>query len=217
MGTVARREDRGRQAADRSARVVGAEVRNARQNAGISIRDAARAVGIGASTLGRIERAELPNVSIRQLALACAAVGLELAVRPYPDGDPIADAAHAALLERVRACLPKGTPWRTEVPLPMAGDRRAWDAMALVKRAPVVFEAETHLRDMQALARKLELKRRDGGASLVVLVVADTRHNRAVLATHREALRAAFPLDTRAVLAALRSGRAPSASGIVMI
>ena len=47
--------------------------------------------------------------------------------------------------------------------------------------------------------------------------VSDTAHNRAVLAEHREALRASFPLDTRAVMRALEAGRTPEASGIVVL
>jgi hypothetical protein len=151
------------------------------------------------------------------LSLASSAVGLDLVLRQYPDGDPIRDAAHAALMARLRACLPEDVPWRTEVPLPIPGDRRAWDAMAVLERRRVHFEFETRLGDSQALARRLELKRRDGEAEIVILVIADTRHNRQVLASLRESFRAAFPLDARAVLGALRAGRAPAASGIVLI
>ena len=51
----------------------------------------------------------------------------------------------------------------------------------------------------------------------IVLLLADTRHNRRVLREHREALRSTFPLDTRAVMAALRAGELPSANGIVVL
>jgi hypothetical protein len=167
--------------------------------------------------MSRIERGKLANVTVRELSLACAAVGLEVSVRAYPDGDPVRDAGHAALLERVRRLLPDGAPWRTEVPLPIAGDHRALDAETILERARIVFEAEVRLSDIQHLGRKLELKRRDGRIEILILVVADTRHNRAVLAAHREALRAAFPIDSHEIKAALRAGRAPRASGILAI
>jgi transcriptional regulator with XRE-family HTH domain len=217
MATSERREDRGRTRAEAATRAIGAEIRLARIDAGLSLDVASRTVGLSASTMARIERAKLPNVSVRQLSLACSAVGLDLALRAYPDGDPARDAGHAALLERVRRCLPAGAPWRTEVPLPIRGDRRAWDAMTILERRRIHLEAEMRIGDVQALERKIELKRRDGGVETVILVIADTRHNRRMLAAHRESLRAAFPLDTRAVLGALRAGRAPSASGIVVI
>lgn len=78
-------------------------------------------------------------------------------------------------------------------------------------------EAEARIRDAQPVDRRCALKRRDGGVAIMILLVADTAANREMLALHREALRSSFPLDTRQVLAALRSGRAPSASGIVVL
>ncbi|HEY7591296.1 MAG TPA: hypothetical protein VH723_09900 [Candidatus Limnocylindrales bacterium] len=75
------------------------------------------------------------------------------------------------------------------------------------------MEAETAITDGQALERKLALKIRDGGFDHLILLVADTRRNRAAI----PALRVPFPLRTRQVLAALREGRDPGASGIVML
>ena len=51
----------------------------------------------------------------------------------------------------------------------------------------------------------------------MILLVADTRNNRRVLALDRESLRDELPLDTRAILRALRSGQSPRASGIVIL
>jgi hypothetical protein len=42
-------------------------------------------------------------------------------------------------------------------------------------------------------------------------------HNRQILAQHREALRAQFPLDGAAILRALRNGRVPVSGGIVVL
>jgi hypothetical protein len=113
--------------------------------------------------------------------------------------------------------MPSGTPWRTEVALPIPGDLRAWDALAPLSSKRVAFEAETHLSDLQAQTRRWELKIRDGRVDIVILVVADTAHNRRVLRLYRESLRALFPLDRRAVLKSLRAGNAPAANGIVLL
>jgi len=169
------------------------------------------------STFSRIERGSLPQVTVSQLALACAAVGLKFVARPYPDGDPVRDIAHARLLQRLRVVLHTAVGWRTEIPLPIPGDLRAWDAQIRVAGSVVAVEAETRLTDLQALDRRIALKRRDGGIDVVVLLIADTRGNRRLLADYRDGLRASFPLDTRSILAALREGRAPKASGIVTI
>ena len=166
---------------------------------------------------GRVERGELRLVTLDQVARAGAAVGLRLAARLFPDGDPVRDAAQLRLLARLRAELPAATRWRTEVPLPIPGDRRAWDAVAALSGGDVAFEAETRLLDVQALDRRIALKRRDGGIERVVLVTADSAANRRAVELHRGDLTTSFPLDARAVLRALRSGRAPAENGIVML
>jgi transcriptional regulator with XRE-family HTH domain len=217
MATVERRLARGAAQADRIARACGEEIRLTRSGAGVSLRAAAESVGLSESQFGRIERGQLRNVSVRQLALATSAVGLKLSTRVYPDGDPVRDVGQLRLLNRFRERLAPSIAWRTEVPIPIPGDLRAWDAQLTIARQIVAVEAESRLSDVQALDRRIALKRRDSGIELVVLVVAETRGNRRRLAEHRSSLRSRFPLDTRAVLAALADGRAPGASGIVII
>jgi hypothetical protein len=78
-------------------------------------------------------------------------------------------------------------------------------------------DAETHLRDVQALARRAALKRRDDGDPTVVLLVRDTRHNRRALRLAAADLAAAFPLAGSSALAELREGRLPRASAIVLL
>ena len=108
MATRQRRSDRGLEQARHISRLTGAEIRLVRRGAGISIRSAATSVGMSESMFGRIERGQLPNVTVRQLTIACAAVGLKFAGRPYLDGDPVRDAGHAGLLEALHAEVPTG-------------------------------------------------------------------------------------------------------------
>jgi hypothetical protein len=72
------------------------------------------------------------------------------------------------------------------------------------------------LDDLQALERRLERKRRDGGADHVILLVADTRRNRRALASAPAAF-GGFSHDARAVLRALRRGEDPGRDAIVMV
>jgi hypothetical protein len=102
------------------------------------------------------------------------------------------------------------------VPVGGTGDLRAWDAL-LESDRNIGIDAETRLHDLQALQRHTELKWRDSGVARVVLVVASTRHDRAVIREHRPALASTLPLDTAAVMWALRRGVAPRANGIVII
>ncbi len=106
---------------------------------------------------------------------------------------------------------------RREVGLPIPGDLRAWDGMILGGAEPFFEEGESHLRDIQALARRIEIKLRDDPRGrVVILVVARTAHNMRVLDVHREALRGQFPLDGPAIARAIRRGREPTASGIIL-
>ena len=100
--------------------------------------------------------------------------------------------------------------------MPDPGDLRAWDELL---RGPVTIgvEAETRPTDLQALQRAIAAKRRDSGVDRVVLVLAGTARNRAVVRAHVGLLRQSFPLDTRAALAALGEGRDPGADGLVLL
>ncbi|MBA2719707.1 MAG: hypothetical protein H0U52_10775 [Chloroflexi bacterium] len=197
--------------------VVGTEVRDGRLNSGLSQQSAGASVGMSHAQFGRIERAELDQPTIRQLSLACAAVGLKLVVRAYPDGEAARDAPQLALLNRFRGELPAAAPWSTEVPLPIVGDRRAWDAVTTLASQDIAIEAESRLRDIQALKRRVALKQRDGKIDRVILLVNDTAANRRILRAVREELRDQFPLDSRDVLRAVRQGLAPAASGLVIL
>ena len=82
----------------------------------------------------------------------------------------------------------------------------------------LAIEAETRPRDVQALQRRLALKRRDSpDVAVVILLLADTRHKRALMREHREALRSDFPEPAAGILAALSAGRVPKGGGIVLL
>ena len=141
-------------------------------------------------------------------------MGLEVRFRAYPAGDAIRDAGQARLLERLRRDLQTSLQWRTEVPLPIEGDLRAWDALIGGPGWRLMVEAETVIADVQALERRLARKLRDGRIDHCLLLVADTPRNRRAVAAAPAAF-GAWPLRTRDVLAALREGRRPTAGGIV--
>jgi transcriptional regulator with XRE-family HTH domain len=196
---------------------IGEELREARIQAALSQRELAATVGISASEISRIERGQSPHVAYETLVAIGAALGLDLPLRAYPNGDAVRDAASLALLARFRALLPAGLRHRTEVPLGIPGDRRAWDDVVDGPGWSLPVEAETRLRDVQALHRKLSLKCRDGKVDRMLLLVADTRHNRHVLRLAAAEFDAAFPVRGRDALAALRAGRCPDGSAVVLL
>jgi hypothetical protein len=98
------------------------------------------------------------------------------------------------------------------------GDQRAWDAVLLIGAGQFAVEAETRPPDVQALQRRVSLKRRDDRTVAgVLLLLADTRHNRNLLRMHGEALRSDFPAPEGEVLRALSEGRFPGGSGILLL
>jgi hypothetical protein len=167
--------------------------------------------------LGRIERGLVSRLSFDQACRAGLAVGLRIGARAFPTGDPVRDAGQLRLLERFVSLLPAFARVDREAALPIPGDLRAWDALVTLDGRRAGCEAETHLRDIQALERKLTGKLRDGGVDVLILVVSDTAYNRAILEDHRAALRTLLPLDGLGVRRALRNGRLPAANGLILV
>ena len=129
---------------------------------------------------------------------------LALRIATYPQGQPIADRVQLLLLAAFRDRLPQSLGWRTEVPLPVAGDHRAWDAVITPPEGWTALEGISRLGAVDATIRRAKLKLRDDPRiERLVLVVLDTTRNRAALTAAAPAIRDDFPLDTRAVLTAL--------------
>jgi transcriptional regulator with XRE-family HTH domain len=217
MAGQERRGDRARQRAIVLLQETGREIRRARLDLDLSQATAAAAIGRSSSAWSRLERAQAANLPLVDLALAAAVVGLELNLRAYPVGRPLRDRAHLELLERLRASLGPGIAWQTEVPLPTAGDLRAWDALIRVKGTRVGVEAETRARDAQSLQRRLMLKRRDGGVDHLILLLANTRHNRGFLRSAGAGFRAELPLPGPVALERLAAGEDPGGSSILLL
>jgi hypothetical protein len=171
--------------------------------------------------VGRIERAIHLNVSATQLARIGAVVGLDVRVRAFPGSAPLRDAAQLALLDRLRLVLHPDLTFRTEVPLPIEGDQRAWDAMIKgfieLPAATLPAEAETRIHDFQAQTRRIMLKCRDAELDHVLLVVAGTRSNRRAITDAGAAVGELFPVPSRRALASLAAGEHPGGSALVFL
>jgi hypothetical protein len=145
-----------------------------------------------------------------------AVLGMDVSLKLYPAGLPLRDGAQLALLGRFRSLLPEGIAWRSEVPIPIHGDLRAWDA-SIAGRGWIAFiDAETRLRDIQALQRRTALKQRDTPTTRVILLIADTRTNRSIMAGLMAPLISdAVPGPT--LLARLAAGEDPAGCGVIML
>lgn len=183
----------------------------------ITLRDVGAAVWLSASEISRIERGVVAELDLVLASRLLAAVGLELSVRVYPTGEPIRDAAHERLLSAFRGVLHPSLRWRREVPMPIPGDLRAWDAVVTGRGWSVGIEAELAPRDLQALQRRVALKLRDARLDGVVLLIPDTRRNRLLLREHADGLRDAFPVPGARTLELLRVGMPPPGSALVVL
>jgi transcriptional regulator with XRE-family HTH domain len=219
--------DRAVDRAGRTARAdlarLGSDFRTGRVGAGLSQRQVGMHVGASASQISRVEGGLSPKVSVAMLARIGAVVGLDVRLRAYPGADPLRDAGHLRVIERLRNLLAATVTVRVEVPLPIPGDRRAWDVWlgnltdeaGLPHNMPA--EVETRLADAQGLIRRLTLKLRDASLDELLLVIADTPTNRRAVAAASTSLSAMFPLPPRRASAALAAGRYPGASSLLFI
>ena len=217
MPTRQRPADRGSDRARSVLSEVTGEIRRARIDRGLSQTDVGRATGLSASQVSRIERGLVDRVGVRQLSMLLAVVGLDLSMRAFPRGNPIRDAAHAALIERLRTRLHVSLRLRTEVPMPARGDLRGWDGLIVGNTWSEPVEAETRPTDLQAAQRRLALKLRDSGFDHVLLLLLDSRHNRALLRDYRAPLAEAFPVPGLRTLELLAAGVDPGGSSIVLL
>jgi transcriptional regulator with XRE-family HTH domain len=220
MGGRSGPADRGRDRGRDIAAQVRRDFKAARLDRGLSQATVGRPAGMSQAEISRYERGVI-GVELERAVLLHALVGLDLSVRSYPAGPPLRDRAHAALLERLHERCHPGLGWDTEVPLPMAGDLRGWDAVVWSfpprDRWALPIEAETRPTDWQALERRLNLKMRDAQVPSVILLIADTRHGRSFVRAIGPVLQQRFPIGARAALDALAAGRSPGGSAVVLL
>jgi transcriptional regulator with XRE-family HTH domain len=185
--------------------------------AGLSQAVVAAAIGASRSIVAAWERGDI-EPTVTRMARWGSVVGLDVVVRAHAAGSPMRDAGQLRLIARARAIIGDLWTWCTEVPVSRApNDRRAFDAVLTGAAGRIGLEAITRLTDAQAQVRAVTLKQEAAGLNRMVLVLAQTRHNRAALGIAAPTLAAAFPASPREVLRALRSGRLPAANGIVLV
>jgi hypothetical protein len=200
-----------------SVELVSRELDEAIRNLGLTYAAVARDVGLSPSQVGRIARAMSPELSIVQASTLLAAVGLELSTRAFPGGRPLRDTPQLNLLARFRPLLHQRLGWASEVPVTQGPDLRAWDGMVMGEDWRYGAEAETRIRDWQALERRITLKVRDSHADGVLLLVWKTRSNLTTLRSLGSAVSVMFPVPGDAALTNLAAGRNPGGSALILV
>jgi transcriptional regulator with XRE-family HTH domain len=212
--------DRGARLARHDLRTIGLELRNARVSRGLTTAEVGAAVGLSRSHVGRIERAVHPAATVGQLARIGAVVGLDVRIRAYPGPVPTRDAGQLKLMRTFRERLHSDLRMELEIPVAV-GDQRAWDSVitrfADDPSAWLPAEFDSVVADFQAQVRRITLKAGDAGVDCVLWVVAATHRNRAALREAGSIVDGTFPVSARTALRALRNGRHPGGSSLILI
>jgi hypothetical protein len=189
-----------------------------RQVLNVSQRAMARELRRSQTALVRLEHlTRIDRISFVDVAEMASILGLELGAALHVLGDPLRDRGHQAMIARFRALLAETIKVIAEVPLPNVGDRRTWDLLLRCVGQVVGVEAETRVRDVQALVRRLRERERDGGVDQIVLVLAESAVNRRLLPELLEALGPRFATPPRLIRRALREGQPLPGSGVLFV
>jgi transcriptional regulator with XRE-family HTH domain len=197
------------------------ELRQARLTAALSHDQLARELGWSPTAVGRFESGQREDIGIVALSEIASVLGYEVSVGLHPIGDPVRDKGQLACGRRFDAVL--SDRWRVtgETLLPGAGEQRAWDKLLrLVVSSPrylVGADIESRVWDVQAIVRRTRARERDGQVDHILIVLADTAHNRRVADELRGALGKDYATGSRRLLRALRLGERLPGSGVVLI
>ena len=208
--------------ADAITRALAIELRQLREDCGLSQRALGSLAGVPQSVISRVESSlEVP--SIETYARLATGLGGDLSIRIYPNTGPAVRDRHQARIGEALIGL-SASRWR---PFPEVGVRRpvrGWIDLVLADtRAPLVVaaEIESMLRRLEQVVRWSNAKADalpsaaaypfGSSPDLVIhrlLVIRDTARNRAIGALFQATLKAAYPADPWLALAAL-AGETP--------
>lgn len=217
MGTSERPADRGRRHGRGLVNDVVREFRLARLGASLSQERVGRALGRSDAWISWTESGRNETLSIADAAAMLACVGMQLSVRAYPAGGRLRDSGQLALLAAFRNRVVPPWNWAAEVPIPIPGDLRAWDCVLSLPRCRIGVEAESRIRDAQAVDRRVQLKQRDSALDRAIVLVADTQTNRAALRAVGPAFWANYPVASSAALHALEAGADPGGNAVILL
>lgn len=193
-------------------------MRRVRQANGWRQSDVAARAAISDSTVSRIERGDVTEISVATIRAVASALEMRVDLVPRWRGgdlDRLVNRAHSVLHESVAQAFRRRWPAWILVPeatFSIYGERGAIDILGWHpgRRAVLVIELKTELVDLNDLLGTLDRKRRlagkiasDRGWSAVSagvwLIVSDSRTNRRRAAAHTTMLGAALPDDRATV------------------
>jgi transcriptional regulator with XRE-family HTH domain len=208
-----------RRAANQCAR-IGEEVRLSAASFGLSVHQLAERSGLSWATVRRVVDGEA-SVSVVVLAAVAEAAGLDLVLRAYPGRSPsLRDSGQLGLAEQL--CRLAHPSWQPALEYGIGPHRESIDLVLLAPSEIVASEIERVAVDWQGQYRRADAKRRALAAHhrrpvRLLMIVEDTRRNRASLEPHLALIRSSLPAGSREILAALRVGQPLGRDGLLWL
>jgi len=210
---------------------LGATLRAVRVRRSLRQIDVATRADVSRSTVSRLERGHVGELSLDTIRAVCAALDVRLDLVPRWRGgelDRLLNARHSAMHEGLASWLAGFAPdWAlvAEVSFSIYGERGVIDAIAWhpASRSLIVIELKTEIVDVQELLGTLDRKRRLAPGIVVDrgwrparvgvwLLVAEGVTNRRHVGRHQLTLRSVLPGDGRTMRAWLRAPTGPIAA-----
>jgi transcriptional regulator with XRE-family HTH domain len=195
---------------------VGMAIRTVRVRRRKRQRDIAAEAGVGPSTVSRIERGRLDQLSIATVRKVCFRLELRAEIRLRSRGadlDRMLAARHSALVEAVIARLREDFPGWEVVPEASFAIRGEWGVIDILawhpgRRALLLIEVKTEIVDVGEMLGTFDRKRRlareiaaergwEPSSVSAWIVVSESRTNERRIHDHRTTLRAGYPDDGR--------------------
>lgn len=199
---------------------VGGEVKLARVTSGMTRQHVANRAGVSWATEVRVELGD-PHLGLETMCAVADAVGLDLVLRVYPGNQPgLRDTGQLMLAEQL--VVQAHAAWQPQIELPIGTHGESIDVALFGAEEIIDAEIERMAADYQNQFRRADRKRAMLAAQhrrpvQLVLVVEDTRRNRAALAPHLALIKTALPAGSREVLGSLRSGQPLGRDGLLWL
>lgn len=207
--------------ADRVASQIGADIDVSRVTLAASIQQIARRARLAPSTVARVLHGDA-GVHLDTLCAVGAAVGLRISVKAFPSTPP--SLRDSGQMRAAHHLIAQSHPTRKPALELPVGDPfgRAADLVFFGPDDILHAEIERRLPDFQAAFRAATVKRdalqaQHSRPVRLLLVVEDTRRNRALLAPHAELIRTALPATSGTILKALRAGTPLDRDGLLWV
>ena len=194
-----------------------AEVKTARHDANLSQDALSKQLGWTQTRYSRFERNADP-ITVADVCLVATVLGLKPRFALYREGEGLRDQGGQRLIDRFCSLLSPLWTVRREAPFPTLGDLRSWDVLIRLGtsfRAGV--EAESRLRELEELVRRIRQREVHGQADAILIVLSDSAHNRLNVGALRTALGVDYQTPPRQLLTALRTGTPLPGSGLLLI